>query len=109
MCVADWLGKDFDGEAYEITLRLDKGIELCFSDISFQAYSDGNLEGIATRVKDGINACVGRFVVGGLGAGFDGDEDVITLGLDEGIDIAFYIDNLRYVPMEILKVVQQEL
>ena len=34
-----------------------------------------------TGVKDGINAGVGRFVAGGLGTGFDGDSNVITLGL----------------------------
>ena len=108
MCVSDWLGACFDGDAHEITLRLDKVTELGLPDISFEVYSDGNIEVIATGVQDGTNDYVGRFVVGGLGADFDGDSDVIKLGIDEGIEIGFYIDIVRYASMERLGVLQQE-
>ena len=42
-----------------------------------------------TGVWDGINAGVGKFVVGGLGTGFDGDAGGITLRVYKLIDIGF--------------------
>ena len=38
-------------------------------------------------VVDGINEVVGWCVIGWLVIGFDVDADVITLGIDEGIEI----------------------
>ena len=49
---------------------------------SFEAFSDGNLEGIVTVVGDGINAGVMRLVFGLLGAVFYGHEYGIMVSID---------------------------
>ena len=54
-CISGWLGTVFDVNLYEITPRLDKLIEFCFSDIWFEVCSEGKLEGLVAVFQDGIN------------------------------------------------------
>ena len=58
-----------------------------FLDKYFLVCSDVKLEGLVAVVVDGINEVVGWCVIGWLVIGFDVDADVITLGIDEGIEI----------------------
>ena len=81
MCVSGLLGTGLGVNADVITLGLDKAIELGSSYRYFEVCSDVNIEGLVTVSQDGINAGVGRFFVGGLGTGFDGYADGITLRL----------------------------
>ena len=55
-------------------------------------------------VLDCINSGVRRFVVCGLCTGFDLDSDLITIRLNEVIDIGFQIYILRDVVMTRLRV-----
>ena len=45
-----------------------------------------------TLFQDGINGDVNGCVSGGLGKGFDGDLDIITLSIYRRIKIDFHID-----------------
>ena len=61
----------FGIDADEMTLSIDKVIELCCSYIYFEVYSDDKYEGLVTWVQYGFNSGVGWCVVGGLGTGFE--------------------------------------
>ena len=89
LCAAGGLGKGFDGDVDEITLRIDGGIELDFLDIYFEGCNDGKVNGLTKGVQYGINYSVGWYIYGWLGTGFYGYADVITLGIDKLIKIGF--------------------
>ena len=59
-------------------------------------------------LQHGINYGIIRFVVGGLGIGFDRDAYRITLSIDEGIQLGFQIYLLTFVVLEILMILWRE-
>ena len=79
------MGTGFGRDTYEMTLGIDKVIELCCSYRYFEVCSDDKHEDLVIVFQDGFNAGVGWCVVGGLGIGFERYSYVITLGLDEEI------------------------
>ena len=78
-----------DGDPDVKTLGIHEGIELGISDIYFGGCYHDNLESLMTLFQDGINGDVNGCVSGGLGKGFDGDLDIITLSIYRRIKLDF--------------------
>ena len=88
-CVFGGLCTGFDGDSDGITLGIYDVIELGLSYWDLYGCIYGNIESLVIGFQYFINADVGWCVSGCLGTGFGIDVDLITLGIDEVIELVF--------------------
>ena len=98
----------FDVDSDVITLGIYEVIELGLSYWDFDGCIYGNIESLVIGFQYFINVDVGWYVSGCLGTGFGRDVDLITLGIDEGIELVFSDRYFEVLLVARLGDVQQE-
>ena len=107
-CFFGGLGTVFDGDSDVITLGIYEVIELGLSYWDFYGCIYSNLESLVIGFQYVINADVSWYVSGCLGTGFCRDVDLITLGIDEVIELLFSDRYFEVLLVARLGDVQQE-
>ena len=96
-CFSCGLGTGFYGDSDVITLGIYDVIELGLSYWDLYGCIYGNIESLVIGFQYFINADVGWCVSGCLGTGFGIDVDLITLGIDEVIQLGFWDRYFEFV------------
>ena len=85
--VSGCLGTGFCRDVDLITLGIDEGIDLVFSDRYFESFIDGKIGVLVTGIQDNTNYGIVCFVDDGFSTGFGRDADEMILSIDKVIEL----------------------